>query len=75
MVDKRKRKKYGLRKGCLKDVFSNIGQGEMRTFSMDDYLERSVRQRAVELNREADYIKYSVSIDRLTNTIRVINND
>lgn len=69
-----KRQKYGLRKNGLKDVFSNIKPGDIRSFPLSDVKVPSLRTRAGELNRVAGYTKYSVSIDNVTETVRVINN-
>ncbi len=69
-----KRQKYGLRKGCLKEAFSNIEVGDIRSFPLDEVNSTSFRTRAGELNRAAGYTKYSVSVDSLTQTLRVRNN-
>ena len=69
-----KRKKYGLRRGCLKDVFSNIAEGDIKSYPLEDVNVSSFRARAGELNRMAGYTKFSVSVDTLTQTLRVVNN-
>lgn len=70
----KKRQKYGLRKGCLKEAFTGIKPGDIRIYQLDDVNVSSFRTRATELNAEAGYTKYSVSIDSLTGTLRVANN-
>lgn len=71
---KKKRQKYGLRKGGLKEAFTNIRVGDIRSFPLEDVNWNSFRTRAAELNRAVGHTKYSVSVDSLTQTLRVINN-
>jgi hypothetical protein len=71
---KKKRQKYGLRTGSTKNAFVGLKPGDIRTFPFDECNWNSYRTRAGELNREAGYTKYSVSVDRLTNTLRIIHN-
>lgn len=68
------RKKYGLRRDGLKDIFSRIEPGNILTFSLDDVKVPSLRTKAGELNMQAGYRKYSVSVDSVTKKVRVINN-
>lgn len=74
MYRRRKRKPYGLRKGYLKDLFTNIAAGDVRIFPLDEVNVSSCRSRATELNMAAGYTKYSVSVDRMLQTLRVLNN-
>lgn len=73
-VKKMKRQKYGLRKDGLKDVFSKIKPGDILSIPLSDAKIPSLRTRAGELNSVAGYTKYSVSVDNVTETVRVINN-
>ena len=68
------RQAYGLRKDGLKQAFVDISVGDIRTFPLEDVNVSSFRQRAGELNRKAGYTKYSVSVDMMTQTLRVRNN-
>lgn len=70
----RKRDKYGLRKGSLKEAFSGIEGGGIRSFQLEDVNVASFRTRAGELNRDAGYTKYSVSVDKVAGALRLINN-
>ena len=70
----KKRKKYGLRKEGLKQAFVDIPVGDIRSFSLEDVNVSSFRARAGELNIIAGYTKYSVSVDNMTQTLRVKNN-
>lgn len=74
MKVKKKRQKYGLRCGSTKKAFIELKPGDIRTFPFDECNWNSYRTRAGELNREAGYTKFSVSVDRLTNSLRIINN-
>lgn len=74
MMNMKKRKKYGLRKGCMKEAFTNIKAGDIRSFPLDDVNVSTFRTRAGELNAAAGYTKYSVSVDNMTRTLRVMNN-
>lgn len=71
---KKKRQKYGLRKGCMKEAFTDIKAGDIRSFPLEDVNVSSFRTRAGELNTLAGYTKYSVSVDNMTQTLRVMNN-
>jgi hypothetical protein len=73
MKTMKRRKKYGLRKGCLKEAFTSIKAGDIRTYPLGEVNVSSFRTRAGELNAIAGYTKYSVSIDSLTQTLRVMN--
>ncbi len=53
MYRRRKRKPYGLRKGYLKDLFTNIAAGDVRIFPLDEVNVSSCRSRAAELNMAA----------------------
>lgn len=68
------RQKYGLRKDGLKDIFTGIKPGEILSYPLKEVNVSSLRTRAGELNRLAGYTRYSVSIDNVTETVRVINN-
>ena len=70
----KKRQKYGLRTGGLKEAFSNISVGDIRSFPLEDVNVSSFRTRAAELNIAAGYTKYLVSVDNMTRTLRVMNN-
>lgn len=70
----KKRKAYGLRKGGLKEAFIGIRKGDIRSFPLEDVNVSSFRARAGELNKAAGYTKYSVSVDNMTQTVRVMNN-
>ena len=74
MREKKKRQKYGLRSGSTKEAFVGLMPGDIRTLPFDECNWNSYRTRAGELNKEAGYTKYSVSVDRLTNTLRIIHN-
>ena len=74
MKVKKKRQKYGLRCGSTKKAFIDLKPGDIRSFPLEDCNWNSYRTRAGELNREAGYTKYSVSVDSLTKTLRIINN-
>lgn len=74
MRQTKKRQKYGLRKGGLKDAFTGISKGDIRSFPLEDVNVSSFRARAGELNTAAGYTKYSVSVDNMTQTVRVMNN-
>lgn len=58
----------------MKEAFTGIKAGDIRTFRLEDVNVSSFRTRAGELNSAAGYTKYSVSIDSLTGTLRVANN-
>ena len=66
--------KKGLRTNLV-DIFANVPPGGYSVYSLDDVIYTSARTKASALNNEAGYNKYSVSIDRVTNTVRIINND
>lgn len=66
--------KKGLRTNLV-DIFANVPPGGYSVYSLDDVIFTSARTKASALNNEAGYNKYSVSIDRVTNTVRIINND
>lgn len=70
----KKRQKYGLRKGCMKETFTGIHKGDIRSFPLEDVNVSTLRTRAGELNKAAGYTKYSVSVDNMTQTVRVMNN-
>lgn len=58
----------------MKEAFSGIKVGDIRTYPLEDVNVSSFRSRAGELNKAAGYTKYSVSVDNLTQTLRVMNN-
>ena len=58
----------------MKEAFTGINKGDIRSFPLEDVNVSSFRTRAGELNRDAGYTKYSVSIDNMTQTLRVMNN-
>ena len=68
------RQKYGLRKDGLKEAFTNIPTGDIRSYPLVDSNVSSFRTRATEWNKKAGYTKYSVSVDMMTGTLRVRNN-
>ena len=70
----KKRKKYGPRKGCLKAAFESIKKGDIRSYPLDEVNVSSLRTRAGELNMAAGYTKYSVGVDNMTHTVRVMHN-
>ena len=70
----KKRQKYGLRKGCIKEAFSGIKAGDIRSYPLAEVNVSSFRTRAGELNRVAGYTKYSVSVDNMTGLVRIMNN-
>ena len=70
----KKRQKYGLRKGGLKEAFIGIRKGDIRSFPLEDVNVSSFRARAGELNTAVGYTKFSVSVDTMTQTLRVRNN-
>ena len=74
MRTKKKRQKYGLRKGCLKEAFSNISEGDIRSYPLNEVNVRSFRTRAGELNMMAGHTKYSINVDRFYNVVRISNN-
>ena len=74
MKVKKKRQKYGLRSGSTKEAFAGLKPGDIRSFPLEECNWNSYRTRAGELNREAGYTKYSVSVDSLTKTVRIIHN-
>ena len=61
-------------KPYLVEAFKDMKKGEIRYFSLDDVNYSSVRTRAGELNMDAGYTQYSVSIDRLLNQVRIVRN-
>lgn len=63
------------RRNSLKDKFSGIQPGEIRSFHSSEINYLSARARAYELNRAAGYMKFTVSKDWLTDTVRIVNND
>lgn len=62
------------RKRYLVEMFMGMKKGEIRTFPLENVNYSSVRTRAGELNMDAGYTRYSVSIDRLLKRIRVVHN-
>ena len=70
----KKRQKYGLRKGCIKEAFSGIKAGDIRSYPLAEVNVSSFRTRAGELNRAAGYTKYSVSVDNMMGLVRIMNN-
>lgn len=58
----------------MKEAFTNIKAGDIRSFPLDDVNVSTFRTRAGELNAAAGYTKYSVSVDNMTRTLRVMNN-
>ena len=68
------RKKHGLKRGDLKEAFSGIKAGGMRTFPIDEVNVASFRSRASQINMVAGHTKYSVSVDKVTGTMRLLNN-
>lgn len=74
MTKKKKRTKYGLRKGCLKYAFVGIAEGDIRDFPLEDVNISSFRTRAAELNIAAGYTKYSVHRNELAGLLQVKNN-
>ena len=70
----KKRQKYGLRKGCMKEAFSGIKAGDIRSYPLEEVNVSSFRTRAGELNKAAGYTKYSVSVDNMMGLVRIMNN-
>jgi hypothetical protein len=63
-----------LRKQGLKKAFTDIPVGDIRSFPLEDVNVSSFRARAGELNTAVGYTKFSVSVDTMTQTLRVRNN-
>lgn len=66
-----KRGNYKPRKNCLKAIFREIKTGDIRTIPISDVNVSSLRTKAGELNRDAGYSKYRVSVDSLLGVVRI----
>lgn len=69
----KKRGKYRPRKNCLKALFRDIAEGDIKTLALDETNVSSLRTRAAELNQDAGYQKYRISVDSLLGTVRIAN--
>lgn len=58
----------------MKEAFTGIKAGDIRSYPLDEVNVSSFRTRAGELNRAAGYTKYSVSVDSMTGLVRIMNN-
>lgn len=69
------KKRYGLRRDGMKDIFAKIKNGEIVTIPVSEINVSALRTAAGRLNTSAGYTKFSVSIDTVTGMVRIINND
>lgn len=69
------KKRYGLRRDGMKDIFAKIKNGEIVTIPIPDINVSALRTTAGRLNTSAGYTKFSISTDTVTGVVRIINND
>lgn len=66
--------RMGRKRIGLTALFERMEPGETRIYKIGNVKLTSLRTRAAELNVKAGYTQYSVSIDRLLGTIRLLHN-
>ena len=64
---------YKTRKNSLKALFESIADGDIKTIALQDTNVSSLRTRAGELNREAGFQKYIISVDSFLGVVRIAN--
>lgn len=69
----KKRGHYKPRENCLKAIFRDIAEGDIKTLPVAETNVSSLRTRAGELNREAGYQKYRISVDSFLGVVRIAN--
>lgn len=62
---------YKPRENCLKAIFREIKTGDIKTVELAEVNVSSLRTKAAELNRDAGYLKYRVSVDSLLGVVRI----
>lgn len=58
----------------IKKVFESLQAGCMMSWEIETINLASLRTRAAELNTAAGYRKFTVSVDRVTNQVRLLHN-
>lgn len=60
-------------KDHLQRIFKDIADGDIKSLPLAEANVSSLRARAGQLNREAGYQKYRVSVDSLLGLVRIAN--
>lgn len=60
-------------KDHLQRIFNDIADGDIKSLPLAEANVSSLRARAGQLNREAGYQKYRVSVDSLLGMVRIAN--
>lgn len=60
-------------KDHLQRIFNDIADGDIKSLPLVEANVSSLRARAGQLNREAGYQKYRVSVDSLLGLVRIAN--
>ncbi|MCM1079577.1 MAG: hypothetical protein NC344_07750 [Bacteroidales bacterium] len=61
-------------KDHLQAIFRDIADGEIKKINLSEVNVSSLRTRAAQLNAEAGYTQYRVSVDNLYGLVRISNN-
>lgn len=69
----KKRGRYKPRQNCLRAMFRGVADGDIKTLALEDTNVSSLRTIAANLNAEAGYQKYKVSVDSLYGVVRIAN--
>ena len=68
---RKKRGHYKPRENCLKAIFRDIADGDVKVVPLAETNVSSLRTRAAELNRDAGYQKFKVSVDSFMGVVRI----
>lgn len=69
------RKPYGMRHDGSVELIASVKTGDALEVSQEDWYVPTLRTQAGNLNKKAGYRKYSISVNRVKNTVYICNND
>ncbi len=68
-----KRQLRKARNGSVREIFESISPGDIKVIPVGEVNISSLRARAGFCNGAAGYTKYTVSLDSLTDVVRIVN--